>query len=255
MPQDYEEDEDAPDWDDQDELDEHIVGDEVNVDGRNYNDFWADINHNVNHFSSEAIVTFYCAGKSEGTVDITVYRYLDDNGDDMILDGYYHKDIADNEGGYLYWNRVDLELEYITGYLISLSINDWEYADECFIIDPVQFSEMAYLNSTDEGRIGFVYIQIPDNFVGKFNITINEDSFSFDSNDFEQWDETTNPEDLYWYHPRNRGIIDTSVRDYVLNILNIENECGYEFTAGDYDVNVVLKVHVNNTLGENTYER
>lgn len=154
------------DWDDETgNKDDFMVEEDLHAEGRNYSDFWYDAPHNINYFSTEPIITFYCADANEGTVVVKVYKYVDDG--DEVLVGNYSKNIADNVDKFIYWNSTELGFEVGNGYGLNITCGDFSDVAECLFNNPVIFNEeVSYLENEDEERIKIVTIEIPSDLGG-----------------------------------------------------------------------------------------
>ena len=227
-----------PDWTDEDDLKDHMISDELNVDGRDYSSIWIKVPRELNFFSAEPAVSFYCADKSEGTVVVRVYRYLDDGGKELA--GTYQKDIGANVEKWLYWSAAELGFEVGNEYALNVTCGDWSAAEDCYFADPVWFNEISYLESEDRDRVKVLVIEIPSEMGGSIHLTINGDSIELETSMFFEMNENTELDELYWEHPMSYGVTDKSVKAYVINNMNLED---YEFDEeGTYNITVTLYV-------------
>ena len=228
---------------DDDDKEEHMVAEDLHGEGRDYNSFWIKGNRGVNLFATQPLVSFYCAGASEGTVVLRLYRY-DEEGNSEELIKISQKDIAQNDKNWLYWYMADLELEEGKEYRVVVESGVWLDEMRLDVNHPVNYNEVSYLDSDDEERIGILTIALPSDVGGSILITINGTEFHLETDEFlNKVEDDADLDDLYWeYYEFWGSIVDENVKVYYINNKNIVDliDPSFEFSEGVYNVTVSL---------------
>jgi hypothetical protein len=183
--------------------------------------------------NNNPIVYVYCPDGSEGKVTVSVRK-----GDEGEL-APFSKDVSQADENWLVWNIVDLGMNSIDEYFITVEANDTilEKGVRVEVYNPIAITEgVSYIGGDDLGRSNIAEVQTSSDIAdGRIVITLNgEEIFNMTLSEFSDDGDEDTP---FWFHPSHGpGDSDEDIKIYSIS----NKDVNYDFEENAYELTVSL---------------